>query len=194
MRPQPSDPYAHPGVLLAEAVADYGIHTVIDTCLALIEGHDDYDLLAMPLGYLGGAAARGQLERGELARRGQDHWPRTWGARGLIYAWLPYAAPGVVRSLADPHWRVREMAAKVVLRHHVDEATGALLPLVSDGTVRVQVAAIRACAQVGDEAALVRIEALVPGERTVTVARAAAVRELRRRVPSARPEPSDPAG
>ncbi|MDN5855686.1 MAG: hypothetical protein L0K86_23160, partial [Actinomycetia bacterium] len=83
MRPQPSDLYARPEELVSEAVAAYGIHTVIDTCLALIEGHDDYDLLAMPLTYLGGVAAVRQLDRGDLAERKQAHWPRTWGVRAL---------------------------------------------------------------------------------------------------------------
>lgn len=183
MRAQPSDLYAHPRVLLADAVTDYGIHTVIDTCLALIEGHDQYDLLAMPLTYLGGAAARGQLDRGDLATRGQAHWPRTWGVRGLVYAWLPYASPGVVQALTDPHWRVREMAARVVVRHHVADASDALLPLVSDDAApRVQVSAVRAASDVGDGRHLARIEELQSSDRAVSVARAAAVRELRRRV------------
>lgn len=183
MRAQPSDLYAHPRALLAEAVAEYGIHTVIDTCLALIEGHDRYDLLAMPLTYLGGQAAHGQLDRGDLAARGQSHWPRTWGVRGLVYAWLPYASPGVVRALGDPHWRVREMAAKVVVRHRVADASDALLPLVGDAAApRVQVSAVRAASEVGDGRHLARIEELRPGDRAVSLARAAAVRELRRRV------------
>lgn len=182
VRPQPSDLYAHPSVLIADALSDYGIHTVIDTCLALIEGHDDYERLAMPLTYLGGAPARGQLDRGDLASRGQAHWPRTWGVRGLVYAWLPYASPGIVRALGDPHWRVREMAAKVVVRHRVADAAEALLALVGDEESRVQVSAIRAAADVGDDRHLGLVEALRTDDRPVSVARAAAVRALRRRV------------
>lgn len=182
MRPQPSDLYAHPRALLAEGVSDYGIHTVIDTCLTLIDGHDEYDLLAMPLTYLGGARARGQLDRGDLALRGQDHWPRAWGVRGLMYAWLPYAGTGIVTALGDQHWRVRELAAKVVDRHRIAEAAAALLPLLSDDSAQVQVAAIRASATVGGPDHLEAIEPMEAEDRAVNVARAAAVRELRRRV------------
>ncbi|UYM05285.1 HEAT repeat domain-containing protein [Solicola gregarius] len=182
MRPEPRDLYARPEVLVAEAVDDYGIHTVIDTCLALIEGHDDYDLLAMPLTYLGGAAARGKLDRGELVSRGQDYWPRTWGVRGLGHAWLPYAADGVVAALADPHWRVRESAAKIVLRHGIRDAAPALVALIGDGEPRVQVAAIRASASVGGARHLDALASLGADDRAVGVARSAAVRELRRKV------------
>lgn len=182
MRPEPRDLYARPEQLVAEAIYDYGIHTVIDTCLALIDGHDDYDLLAMPLLYLGGAAARGQLARGELAARGQDFWPRTWAVRGLGHAWLPYASDGVVTALFDANWRVRESAAKVVLRHGVVEAAAALVPLVADEEPRVQVAAIRASGSIGDSRHLAAIESVTSDDRGVRVARSAAVRELRRRV------------
>lgn len=180
MRPEPRDLYARPEALVAEAIDAYGVHTVIDTCLALIDGHDDYDLLAMPLTYLGGVAAHGQLERGELAARGQDFWPRTWGVRGLGNAWLPYAADGVVTAMGDRHWRVREAAAKVALRHRVVETDEALIGLVTDDEPRVQVAAIRASASIGDERHLEAIEALSSPDRPVVLAARSAVRTLRR--------------
>lgn len=181
MRPQPSDLYARPDELVAEAVEAYGTHTVIDTCLALIEGHEDYDLLAMPITYLGGVAAVRQLDRGDLGVRGQAHWPRTWGVRGLGHAWMPYASAGVVTALADPHWRVRESAAKVVDRHELADADDALMPLLADADARVQVAAIRAAAHLGDDRHLTTLDGLVSDDRPVQVARNAAVRALRRR-------------
>ena len=165
---------------MAEAVAEYGIHTVIDTCLALIEGHDDYELLAMPLTYLGGASALRKLDRGDLGARGQAHWPRTWGVRGLGHAWMPYASDGVVSALADSHWQVRESAAKVADRHAIAEASTALLPLLSDADTRVQVAAIRAAGHLGGERHLDALEALASDDRPVQVARSAATRALRR--------------
>jgi hypothetical protein len=46
--------------------------------------------------------------------------------------------------MADEHWRVREMAAKVAARHLVDEATTALADLRDDSVPRVRAAAERA--------------------------------------------------
>lgn len=184
MRPEPSDLYARPADLVGEAVEAYGIHTVIDTCLALIEGHEDYDLLAMPLTYIGGVAAMRQLDRGDLAVRGQTHWPRTWGVRGLGHAWMSYASAGVVTALTDSHWRVRESAAKVADRHAIDDARVALIPLLADADARVQVVAIRAAAHLGDGRHLATLESLESDERSVRVARNTAVRALRRLVGS----------
>ncbi len=90
-RSQPSDPSAHPRDLVHEAVTSYGLHAAVDTCCALLEGHEDYDKLPVPLSYLGGSHATAMLRRGDLVRRGQDYWPRVWGARGLRYVWLDYA-------------------------------------------------------------------------------------------------------
>lgn len=186
VRPQPSDLYARPDELVGDAVAAYGIHTVIDTCLALIEGHEDYDLLAMPLTYLGGVAALRQLDRGDLSVRGQAHWPRTWGVRGLMHAWMPYASSGVVTALDDPHWRVRESAAKVADRHAIAEADEALLPMLTDADSRVRVAAMRAVAHLGDDRHLAVLNTVASDDRAVQVARNAAVRSLRRRVSTSR--------
>ncbi len=181
MRPQPADLYARPEDLVREAVDAYGIHTVIDTCLALIEGHDDYDLLAMPLTFLGGASVVRKLDRGDLNARGQAHWARTWGVRGLAHAWMPYASDGVVAALSDSHWQVREAAAKVVDRHAIADASDALLVLLTDADARVQVAAIRAAAHLGDDRHLAVLDDVASDDRAVRVARGAAMRALRRR-------------
>lgn len=85
-RSHPSDPAAHPRDLVREAILVFGLHAVVDTCLALLEGDEDYDMLPVPLGHLGGGHAVAQLRRGDLARRGQDYWPRVWAGRGLRYA------------------------------------------------------------------------------------------------------------
>ncbi|MGI8613393.1 MAG: HEAT repeat domain-containing protein [Nocardioidaceae bacterium] len=182
-RPQPRDLFVHPRDLLAEAVHDFGIHTVVDSCLALLEGTTDYDLLPVPLTYLAGAAARGQLRRGDLKRRGQDHWPRVWGARGLRYAWLPYAEPGVVAGLGDPAWRVREMCAKVAKQRAIGVAAEALVPLLHDEFLRVTVAAVRALGCVGEHEHAERIAALDPGvDPALVVAVDGAMRSLRVRL------------
>jgi HEAT repeat protein len=168
---------------MAESVDDYGIHAVVDMCLALLDGNTDYELLPLPLSYLGGAHAVSALERDpQLAARGQDFWPRVWAARGLRYVWLSYAEPGVVAALPDPAWRVREMAAKVVAQRELASAADALVPLLTGGTPRVRVAAIRAIGLVGryeHAEILARLEA---DETTVRIALGAARRRLRLRL------------
>jgi HEAT repeat protein len=182
-RQQPSDVYAHPRDLVAEAVHDYGEHAVIDMCLALLDGHTEYDLLPIPLPYLGGAHAVAQLDRGHnLAARRQDHWPRVWAARGLRYVWQPYAEPGVVAALPDPAWRVREMAAKVVAQRELGSAAEALVPLISDRTPRVRVAAIRAVGVVGEYEHAVLLADLDDRETSVRIALEGARRRLRVRL------------
>lgn len=182
-RPQPSDLYAHPRELLAEAEREYGIHAVIDMCLALLDGHTDYDLLPLPLSYLGGTHAVAQLDRGpNLASRGQAHWPRVWAARALRHVWLPYAEPGVVAALPDPAWRVREAAAKIVTQRALGSATEALVPLLVDGTSRVRVAAIRALGVVGGHQHVELLDRLDADQTTVRVAIDGALRRLRVRL------------
>lgn len=182
MRPEPQDLHATPRAHLAEAVERYGLHATVDTCLVALEGAKDLDLLPVPLTYLGGAHARRELEKAFLVERGQDHWPRTWGARGLQYVWAGYAAPVVVLALSDGHWRVREMAAKVVAKHEVGEAAEALLRLVSDPEPRVQVAAMRAAGEVGESEHVRVIESTASEDRAVQIAASSALRALRRRL------------
>jgi HEAT repeat protein len=185
-RQQPSDLYGHPRDLIAEAVDDYGIHAVVDMCLALLEGNTRYELLPLPLSYIGGARAVSALNRDSpTAVRGQQFWPRLWGARGLRYVWLPYAEPGVVAALGDPAWRVREMAAKVVSQRELASAGDALVPLLSSTTPRVQVAAIRAIGLIGRFEHAERLDELDARETSVRIALDGARRRLRLRLAQA---------
>lgn len=178
-RLQPRDLYAHPRDLLAEAVQHYGTHATVDTCLALLDGHQDYDLLPVPLTYLAGAHAISKLDRGNLEVRGQDHWPRVWAARGLRHVWLDYAEPGLVVAIADPSWRVREMAAKVVGQRRLTSAADRLLVLLDDEVVRVRVAGVRALGAVGGLEHLEQVEALRTDDAALRVAINGALRGLR---------------
>jgi HEAT repeats len=179
-RQQPSDLHAHPRDLLVEAERDYGIHAVIDMCLALLDGHTEYGRLPMPLAYLGGAHAVTQLERGtDLASRGQAHWPRVWAARALRHVWLPYAEPGVVAALSDQAWRVRETAAKIVAQRELGSAAEALEPLLTDKTARVRVAAIRALGVIGDQRHASLLATIDADQTTVRIAIDGALRHLR---------------
>lgn len=77
-------------------------------------------------------------------RQRNQYWRRVWGARGLLYAWDERAADAVVEALGDEHWRVREMAAKVVTRHKMGVALTAVAVLREDPVARVRAAAERA--------------------------------------------------
>ena len=71
----------------------------------------------------------------------EDHWPRVWAARALLYAWAPGAEPAVLAGLHDPAWRVREMCAKVARLRGLQRAEPILAHLLDDRVLRVRAAA-----------------------------------------------------
>lgn len=180
----PSDLNVAPRVLLAQACQAYGEGVVARWCADLLDGTIGYDdPNGLPLTWIGGRGAVAQLALGPLAERGSDYWPRVWAARGLRYAWDPAAAPAVVAALADPAWRVREMAAKVAGQRELGEAADALAGLVGDPVPRVRVAAVRAIGVTGEaeHAEVVRSAGDDP-EPTVRRAVQVALGQLRRRL------------
>lgn len=91
---------------------------------------------------LGGPAAVRLLDAGSPP--GQAYWLRVWAARGLLWAG-PGTDPASLRTaLGDDHWRVREMACKVVARHEVGDLLDAVAALERDPVARVRAAASRA--------------------------------------------------
>lgn len=72
------------------------------------------------------------------------YWPRVWATRALLYVWDRRATKAIIRATSDESWRVREMAAKVVARHHLGDADTAMSALLSDAVPRVRAAAERA--------------------------------------------------
>ena len=119
-----------------------GAAAVVSGCIDLLEAREVDDALVLALG---GEAAPQVLSGGEGGRRG--YWPRVWAARGLLYTWEDRAAAAIVRATADESWRVREMAAKVIARHQVDDALEAVTGLRADQVPRVRTAAERAVAR-----------------------------------------------
>ncbi|MFI5034897.1 MAG: HEAT repeat domain-containing protein [Acidimicrobiales bacterium] len=91
---------------------------------------------------LGGPAGAAVLAGGGGGVTG--YWPRVWAARGLLHVWDEEATVALVDAAHDPSWRVREMVAKVVARHRVDEALEAIDGLRADPVPRVRQAAERA--------------------------------------------------
>jgi HEAT repeat protein len=72
------------------------------------------------------------------------YWLRVWAVRGLLWAWDDAALPELRDALADPSWRVREMAAKVVARHLVGDVVDLVAALGDDSVPRVRQAGARA--------------------------------------------------
>ena len=108
-------------------------------CVALLRGQDVDDNLIMALG---GPVGRVVLDDGPKQRT--QYWRRVWGARGLLYAFDESAAEAIIEALGDEHWRVREMAAKVIAKHKIGAALGAVAGLRDDPIPRVRSAAERA--------------------------------------------------
>ena len=123
---------------------DRGEAVVIDGCIDLLGGAADVDPTLIYA--LGGPPALWAVNGGES---GPDYWLRVWGARGLLWAWDDRATSAVGRTLNDPAWRAREMAAKVAAKHRLGDL---LEPLErvrdNDPNHRVAAAAERAIARI----------------------------------------------
>ena len=125
-----------------------GRQEVISGCIGLLAGPGADDDLIMALS--NGCAAEVLAER-EGGRNG--YWPRVWAARGLLYAWDDRAAAAIVAAAADEHWRVREMAARVIARHRIGDGIDAVVALSDDAVPRVRAAGQRAVARLTAEGA-----------------------------------------
>ena len=112
---------------------------VVAGCVALLGGRPVDDNLLMALG---GQTSEVVLNDGPNQRN--QYWRRVWGARGLLYAWDDQAGNAVIAALADEHWRVREMAAKVIARRRIGAALEPVALLRDDPVPRVRAAAARA--------------------------------------------------
>lgn len=124
--------------ILAE-VGRSGRRAVASRCTEVLAGRG---IEAEFLFALAGPASRQVLDGREGGPDG--HWPKVWALRGLLYAWDDSAQAPVVAATADDSWRVREMAAKVIRAHEIDDALEVLSVLVDDPVPRVRTAAERA--------------------------------------------------
>lgn len=132
MEPRPSRG-ARPAVLAASAVEIFGRDRVVEWCEELLAGSVGADARDRPdIGWLGGTAGW------------PEYWARVWGARGLLHIGPPVRPQVVLSALADPQWRVREMALKVIARHEIDDPAGAVDAATRDAVKRVRDAAWRA--------------------------------------------------
>jgi HEAT repeat protein len=115
---------------------------------------------------------------------GHRYWPRVWACRALLYVWDDSAGPAVVAALNDDHWRVRELAGKVITKREVPDAADALMILVeTDPVPRVRAAACRGLAVVGEGEHLPALaEAIDDPERLVAAAAERALGRLQDRL------------
>jgi hypothetical protein len=148
--PRVADARPTPKQYVGSAVGAHGEQALVAWVSGLLTGAIDPGAPDQPplADLVGEPSARWLLEHPDRAT--QDYWARTWGARALLYAWDPSAAPAVVTGLGDRHWRVREMSAKVARAREVGEAAEALARLTRDDVRRVRLAAVRALAVVGE--------------------------------------------
>lgn len=123
-----------------------GEDEVVSWCAGLLSGAiDERDPDRPSLVWLGGGPASDRLAQADDDEpTWKDYWVRTWAARGLLHNFSGEAVASVVDALHDPHWRVREMTAKVCARHEVAEAAEQLAGLLNDENARVRAAAARA--------------------------------------------------
>jgi hypothetical protein len=122
-----------------------GSDAVVRDCIAVLTGRRvDDDFLRV----IGGPPAETVIE----GRAGglDGYWPRVWAARGLLHEWDDVATSAVIDATTHVAWRVREMAAKVIARHHVSTAIDAVVNLLDDENSRVRAAASRAFRTIAD--------------------------------------------
>jgi hypothetical protein len=146
--PPPRDIEAHVGELVVELAGHLGQPAVVSLCVELLEGADAQQHLP-EIAYLTGIAFGTEPGERDLAEWA-DYWPRSWGARGLLYVWDDSATDAVVAGLGDEHWRPAEMCLKVVARHEVGGAGDGAAALSTHELPRVRAQALRALAVAGD--------------------------------------------
>ncbi len=112
---------------------------VVAGCVALLRRQDVDDAFVVAL-----AGPASQVVFDDGPGQVNQYWRRVWGARGLLHCYDRRAEDAVTAALADEHWRVREMAAKVVATHRIGGALDAVAGLRDDPVPRVRAAALRA--------------------------------------------------
>ncbi|QGN32540.1 HEAT repeat domain-containing protein [Microlunatus sp. Gsoil 973] len=131
----------------ADVADQYGVARTVGWCTDLLTGAVTIEDPENPA--FNALGSGGHLQR-ILDGGSPDYWIRVWAARGLLYVWDDMAVAAVVAGLADEHWRVREMCAKVCRSRGLGEAGDDLDSLVADEVPRVRQAAVRALAGLGE--------------------------------------------
>ncbi len=171
-----------PAEQVALAVRRWGTEWVVRVCAETLAVEPDSVVDGDPLALAAMLTGRTRVDQADLEETrawiaggkppGHRYWPRVWACRALLYTWDDFAGPAVVAALDDDHWRVREMAGKVITKREVPDAADTLMILVeSDPVPRVRAAACRALAVVGEGEHLPALtEAIADPERLVAAA------------------------
>ena len=115
-----------------------GRDAVVDGCRALLRGEEvDHALVVALGGPAASAYAPGMPPRDDV------YWLRVWAARGLLWVYESQALPELGQATYDEHWRVREMALKVIARQHWGDLLEPAAGLVDDPAARARAAAAR---------------------------------------------------
>jgi hypothetical protein len=167
--PEKDELSLHPRVRIAILVREDGETQTALACEEVLLGEHDPPLCL----WIGGRHAATRIE---------GPWPKTWALRAFLYCWDDQVAASVLDALEDEAWRVREMAAKVVVRRGLPGAH-LLVPLLADPLPRVRVAGLRGLGAVGEaEHAEAVLEALGDGDGDVARAASGALTRLEGRL------------
>lgn len=128
-------------------VATAGEPRVVEVAASLVDGAPPEEAPDIAV-RLSGHGATTPDELRAMGFRG--YWWPTWGARTLLYAWAPSAAPSVVRGVGHEHWRPAEMCLKVAGRRELAAAADGAVELAGHDLSRVRAVALRTLGLVGD--------------------------------------------
>ena len=162
----------HPSVLIGRAVDLYGMDEVVERAAELLTGGSP---AGSPAGGLDVRLLGGNPDW-------EPYWFRVWGARTFLYVWDPRAELPVITGLADPHWRVREMCAKVCRLREIAEAAPALVRLAGDPVERVRLAALKAIGDICEADSAAPLLALAGERGREADVAAAALRRMEERL------------
>jgi hypothetical protein len=133
--------------------------------------------------WLGGDHDAALVAQHQLTDPVHVYWTRVWAARALLHSWSPSATGAVALALANPAWRVREMAAKVARRDGIGQPADALAALCGDPYARVRAAAVSSLGVVGEAEHVDAVRtALVDPEAAIAVAAERALAQLSQRL------------
>jgi hypothetical protein len=155
--PPPPDLRAPPRELVAALRTHLTEAEVAGRCADLLTGADPAEHADL-LPYLAGRPGAAYPSDGWA-----EHWPRVWGARGLLYVWDESAADAVLAGLRDDAWRVAEMCLKVCTLRTLPAGDDAAR-LAGHELPRVRAAAARALGAAGDVEHVSAVEGLLDDE------------------------------
>jgi hypothetical protein len=174
--PPPPDLKAPPRELVAALRAHLTETEAAGRCADLLTGADPAEHADL-LPYLAGRPGAAYPSDGWA-----EHWPRVWGARGLLYVWDDSATGAVLAGLRDESWRVAEMCLKVCTLRDLpagDDATR----LAGHELPRVRAVAARALGAAGDVEHVSAVEDLLDdGSEEVRRAAHRALERMRTRL------------